>query len=133
MVLHEDRDGTDAAKAPPSSSTQAPTRIQLPVVLIGTDCATLGAAGLSENGATAYCAHLAATDDNIWSLYQGDVASPTLTPGPDEQVYPSQTELPVQVCMQQTNQSRADCFDDVSKNDQDPPAGETPTPTTESP
>jgi serine/threonine-protein kinase len=112
-----------------SNPTAAPasTRIAVPVVLIGTDCATLGAAGITESGQTAYCAHLSTTDDTIWSIYGGEVSTPTMTPTPGETIYPSQTEAPLQVCMEQTGQSWQKCRDDVVQHDMDPPATEAPT------
>jgi serine/threonine protein kinase, bacterial len=104
-----------------------PTHIAVPVVLIGTDCATLGAAGITESGQQAYCAHLGTTDDTIWSLYGGEIDSPTMTPTPGDTVYPSQTESPLRVCMQQTGQSRQKCHDEVVSHDMDPPATDPPT------
>jgi serine/threonine protein kinase, bacterial len=90
-----------------------PGTVGLPVVVVGADCATLGAAGITEGGAPAYCAHLPTVDKTIWSLYPGTVSSPTMTPGPGEPVYPSETESPVLVCMEQTGQSKVDCHDDI--------------------
>lgn len=110
-----------------SDTAAPPTRAAVPVVMIGTDCATLGAAGVTESGQQAYCAHLATTDDTIWSLYGGEVKAPTITPAPGETVYPSQTESPVRVCMEQTGQSRQQCHDDVAANDMDAPATDAPT------
>ncbi|HEX2400786.1 MAG TPA: serine/threonine protein kinase, partial [Mycobacterium sp.] len=49
----------------------------------------------------------------IWSLYPGEISSPTATAGPNDEVYPSETESPVLVCMEQTGQSRLDCHDDI--------------------
>jgi serine/threonine-protein kinase len=112
------------ARDKPSTTAQGPA---VPVVLIGTDCATLGAAGVTPQGKQAYCAHLATTDDTIWSLYDGEVSSPTITPTRGETVYPSQTESPLRVCMEQTGQSRQQCHDDVVSHDMDPPATDPPT------
>jgi serine/threonine-protein kinase len=117
-----DRSRDFAAKETPPSSPH----IAVPVVLIGTDCATLGAAGITQSGQTAYCAHLSTTDDTIWSLYGGEISAPTMTPAPGESAYPSQTESPMRVCMEHTGQSREKCHDDVVEHDMDPPA--TPTP-----
>jgi serine/threonine-protein kinase len=118
VVIHRDND---------RQASNAPTHNAVPVVLIGTDCATLGAAGITESGQQAYCAHLATTDDTIWSLYGGEIAAPTITPTHGETVYPSQTEAPLRVCMQQTGQSRQECHDDVVSHDMDPPATDSPT------
>src|SRR5262249_24636611 len=76
--------------------------VTLPVVVVGANCATLGAAGITERGAPAYCVHLPTTDGTIWSMYPGEVSSPTATAGPNDEVYPSETESPVLVCMEQT-------------------------------
>lgn len=75
----------------------------LPVVVVGADCATMGAAGVTTTGAPAYCARLTDTSETIWSKYQGEFDSPSVPTGmnPDE--------ANVRVCVEQTNQSRADC------------------------
>jgi serine/threonine-protein kinase len=96
-----------------SSTTTAPTADLLPVAIVGSKCAPLGAAGVTKAGAPAYCAHLPSTDASIWSLYPGEISSPTVTPGPNDEVYPSETESPVLVCMEQTGQSRLDCHDGI--------------------
>jgi serine/threonine protein kinase, bacterial len=98
------------AVAPAAAS---PGGVTLPVVVVGANCATLGAAGITERGAPAYCAHLPTTNATIWSLYPGEVSSPTATAGPNDEVYPSETESPVLVCMEQTGQSHLDCHDDI--------------------
>jgi serine/threonine protein kinase, bacterial len=110
------RDRSADAGPHPSSAPSAPAspgNVTLPVVVVGADCATLGAAGLTQGGAPAYCAHLATTDAAIWSLYPGEISSPTITAGPNDEVYPSETESPVLVCMEQTGQSHLDCHDDI--------------------
>jgi serine/threonine-protein kinase len=94
------------------------------VVVVGANCATLGAAGVTEGGAPAYCAHLSTTNAAIWSLYPGEISSPTVTAGPNDEVYPSETESPVLVCMEQTGQSRLNCHDDILQHN----ATVTPTP-----
>ncbi|BCI55757.1 serine/threonine protein kinase [Mycolicibacterium litorale] len=75
----------------------------LPVVVVGADCATMGAAGVTTTGSPAYCARLTDTNETIWSKYQGEFDSPAVPAGmnPDE--------ANVRVCMEQTEQSRADC------------------------
>ncbi len=101
------------------SSTQAqpqsapPNSAVIPVVLIGADCATLGAEGVTSAGQTAYCARLPSTGDIMWSIYSGQVPSPSDTPEPSDQVYPPGIEEQVRVCVAQTNQSRAKCREDV--------------------
>jgi serine/threonine-protein kinase len=103
--------------APAATRSQPPQPSQgavaLPVVAIGANCATLGAAGITDSGGPAYCAHLPTTNATIWSLYPGEVSSPTVTAGPNDEVYPSETESPVLVCMEQTGQSRLDCHHDI--------------------
>jgi serine/threonine-protein kinase len=49
----------------------------------------------------------------IWSMYPGEVSSPTASAGPNDEVYPSETEAPVLVCMEQTGQTHVDCHDDI--------------------
>jgi serine/threonine-protein kinase len=110
-VLDRGRSHPPAA-AKPSQAPSAPGGA-LPVVVVGADCATLGAAGITATGGPAYCAHLSTVDKPIWSLYPGEVSSPTMTAGPGDEVYPSETEAPVLVCMEQTGQSRLDCHDDI--------------------
>jgi len=110
------RDHSAEAKreAPSTPATPAPPgSVALPVVVVGANCATLGAAGITEGGAPAYCAHLPTTNGTIWSLYPGEISSPTVTAGPNDEVYPSETESPVLVCMEQTGQTHVDCHDDI--------------------
>src|SRR5271165_85645 len=90
----------------------------VPVVAIGAQCATLGAAGVTETGAPAYCSHLSSTGTTIWSLYPGEVSSPTVTPDPTEQVYPSETETPLRVCTEQTHQTRIQCLVDIRRSNE---------------
>jgi serine/threonine-protein kinase len=104
----------EALPHPTSTSAPAPPgTVALPVVAVGANCATLGAAGITETGAPAYCAHLSTTNATVWSLYPGEISSPTVTAGPNDEVYPSETESPVLVCMEQTGQGRLDCHDDI--------------------
>jgi serine/threonine-protein kinase len=109
-------DRSVAAKPHPSSSSSAPAspgNVSLPVIVVGANCSTLGQAGVTEAGAPAYCAHLSTTNATIWSVYPGEISSPTATAGPNDEVYPSETESPVLVCMEQTGQSHVDCHDDI--------------------
>jgi serine/threonine protein kinase, bacterial len=103
---------------PPAAPKPTPSAggVALPVVAIGANCATLGAAGITPTGGPAYCAHLPTTNATIWSLYPGEVSSPTVTAGPTDEVYPSATESPVLVCMEQTGKSRLDCHDDILRS-----------------
>jgi serine/threonine-protein kinase len=116
VLFDRTRDHSAEAKPHPSSAPSAATApggVTLPVVVVGASCATLGAAGITEGGAPTYCAHLPTTDATIWSLYPGEISSPTATAGPNDEVYPSETESPVLVCMEQTGQSHVDCHDDI--------------------
>ena len=118
VVIERTHRTTPAEEPTPSPSatsapTAAPEPIQLPVVVIGVNCAPLGAAGITESEAPAYCAHLSTTDAAIWSSYPGEVSSPTMSAGPSDEVYPSETESPVLVCMEQTGQSRLECHDRI--------------------
>ncbi len=97
-----------------SSTTPAqPPTASIPVVLVGADCATLGAEGVTSAGQTAYCARLPTTGDVMWSIYSGRVPTPSDTPGPTDEVYPPGIEEQVRVCVQQTRQSRVKCREDV--------------------
>ena len=113
VLFDRSRDRSSEAKPQPSGTPSAPGDVTLPVVVIGANCATLGAAGITEGGAPAYCAHLPTTKASIWSMYPGQISSPTATAGPTDEVYPSETEGPVLVCMEQTGQTRLECHDDI--------------------
>jgi serine/threonine-protein kinase len=95
----------------------------VPVVLVGADCAVLGAAGVSEQGQRAYCARLPATGDILWSLVPGtEVPSPTATPGATDTVYPPGIEQQVEICVEQTRQTRLQCREDVRQGNLSGPA-----------
>jgi serine/threonine-protein kinase len=117
-VLVTNRNHNQAAAAPkPATSVSAPAASgpAVPVVLVGADCATLGAAGQSTSGQTAYCARLPSTGDTMWSLYNGQVPSPTVTPGPTDPVYPPGIEEQVAVCVQQTGHPRVQCRNEIKE------------------
>ena len=63
----------------PSTSSPPPAvaaRMDLPVVVIGANCAVLGAAAVSEDGAPAYCARAGADADAVvWSLQPGNLVT----------------------------------------------------------
>jgi serine/threonine-protein kinase len=116
IALHfVDRQRPTTAAAPPPTPT-------IPVVLIGADCATLGAEGVSAAGQTAYCARLPATGDTMWSIYSGRVPTPSDAPGPTDEVYPPGIEEQVRVCVQQTGQTRVKCREDVREGNLSGPA-----------
>ena len=104
-------------QSPPTASTPAQ-----PVVLVGADCATLGAAGLTTGGQQAYCSRLPATGDPVWSLYQGAVQAPTATPGPTDEVYPGDIEHQVRACVSETKKTRLECREDIRKGNMEGPA-----------
>ncbi|MFI5505918.1 protein kinase [Mycobacterium sp. NPDC051804] len=119
VLFDRGRDGPAEAKAPTTTSAQAPAPaappggVALPVVVVGAECGTLGEAGLTETGAPAYCAHLPTTGATIWSMIPGQISAPTVTPGPNDQVLPSEHQQPVLVCMEQTGQSHIECHSDI--------------------
>lgn len=104
------RQQSEASPAVPPSAAPA-----LPVVLVGADCETLGAAGISESGERAFCARLPPSNAIMWSLVSGVVPTPTVTPGPTDQVYPEGIEDQVRVCVQQTGQTRVACREDIRR------------------
>ena len=73
-LLFSHRDvNTAATTAAPSSAPPPPPavsgRMDLPIVVIGANCAVLGAAAVSEAGAPAYCARAQpGSDTTVWSL-----------------------------------------------------------------
>jgi serine/threonine protein kinase, bacterial len=116
IALHfVDRQSTTTAAPPPPTAT-------IPVVLIGADCATLGAEGMTAAGQTAYCARLPDTGDIMWSIYSGKVPEPSDTPAPTDEVYPPGIEEQVRVCVQQTGQTRVKCREDVRQGNLSGPA-----------
>ncbi|MDT7794400.1 MAG: hypothetical protein QOD59_3836 [Mycobacterium sp.] len=90
-------------------------RPAVPVVLVGAACAVLGAAGITETGQTAYCARLPSTGDIMRALESGVVPTPTVTKGPNDPAYPAGIEQQVDVCIQQTGQTRAQCREDIRR------------------
>jgi serine/threonine-protein kinase len=109
VLFERMRDDSADAKPQPSSSGT----IALPVVVVGANCGTLGAAGITDGGAPAYCAHLPTVDKAIWSLYPGEISSPTVTAGPND-------DAPVLVCMEQTGKTSLDCHDDILQGNSTP-------------
>lgn len=104
------------------STQESESKPAVPVVLIGADCATLGAAGQTTNGQQAFCSRLPATGDEVWSIYQGPVPSPTASPDPTDEVFPAGIEEQVQVCVSQTGQSRERCREDIRRGNLEGPA-----------
>jgi serine/threonine protein kinase, bacterial len=77
LVLH--RHGQHPPAANPTAPAPPPAvsgEMNLPVVVLAAPCAILGAAGVSETGAPAYCAHVQSDDSTIWSLIPGELTDP---------------------------------------------------------
>ena len=85
------------------------------MVLIGADCATLGAAGQTTTGQVAYCARLPSIGDIMWSLYNGQVPDPTAIPASGDPTYTPGIEQQVRVCVEETGQDGATCRDNVRR------------------
>ncbi len=63
---HTDTDGRPVPTTPPPPAISA--RMDLPVVVIGADCAVLGAAAVDETGTAAYCARAdSQSQETVWS------------------------------------------------------------------
>ena len=63
---HRDIDGGQVPTTPPPPAISA--RMDLPVVVIGADCAVLGAAAVDETGTAAYCARVdSQSQETVWS------------------------------------------------------------------
>ncbi len=72
-MLFGHRDAHPATALTPSTAPPPPpaesSRMDLPIVVIGANCAVLGAAAVSEDGVPAYCAHARpGAETTIWSL-----------------------------------------------------------------
>ncbi|WP_328362379.1 serine/threonine protein kinase [Mycobacterium sp. NBC_00419] len=60
---------TQSPAAAPPPPPAVSSRMDLPIVVIGANCAVMGAAAVSETGAAAYCAHAEPGAPNtVWSL-----------------------------------------------------------------
>lgn len=73
---------TDSApRTPPPPAVAG--RMDLPVVVLGADCAVLGAAAVTESGAAAYCARGTSADDQtVWSEQPERLRTATSTAPP---------------------------------------------------
>ena len=70
---HGDSGESSLPTGPPPPAVSA--RMDLPVVVIGAECAVLGAAAVNETGAAAYCARVdSQSQQTAWSL-QSDLRS----------------------------------------------------------
>jgi serine/threonine-protein kinase len=95
---------------------------QVPVVLVGADCAPLGGLGVTSTGAKAYCSKVSQGGDPAWSLIENPTLNPSNTPGPTDEVYPPGIEEQVRLCVQQTGQTRLKCRMDVRQGNRFGPA-----------
>ena len=122
LLFRQDRDMTASPQRTPTPASSAPAPT-VPVVLLGADCATLGAAGVTSTGAQAYCSRIASTGDSAWSLYTGTVTTPaSATPGPTDEVYPAGIEEQVRICVEETGKTRLQCREDVRRGNITGPA-----------
>ena len=92
-----------------------------PAAVIGANRSPVGSTGTTAEGSTTYCYTLQTTGASIWSLTQGDIASPTVTTEPTEEPMPSAEESPVRVRRQQTGQTRRECRDGIRESNGLPP------------
>ena len=71
--MHNTATASVSTTSPPPAVA---ARMDLPVVVIGANCAVLGAAAVSEEGAPAYCARAGADGDAVvWSLQPGKLVT----------------------------------------------------------
>lgn len=117
LALYERHERNTAAPATttPAGTPTGTGSTTLPVIVVGADCATLGAAGVTEAGDPAYCARLSSSGAPLWSLYPGEITHPTGAPG---------AAAPVLVCMEQTGKTQVDCHDDILQENTDPGAND---------
>jgi serine/threonine-protein kinase len=108
------------ASPPPATTTTSPPPAPAAAV-IGANCLPVGSTATTADGSTAYCSTLQTTGASIWSLSQGDIASPTVTTEPTDEPLPFAEESPVRVCMQQTGQTRREWRDDIRRSNGLPP------------
>jgi serine/threonine-protein kinase len=77
---HGDSGESSVPTTPPPPAVSA--RMDLPVVVIGAECAVLGAAAVNETGAAAYCARVdSQSQETVWSLQSERLRSAGSRPG----------------------------------------------------
>ena len=83
-VLASRHHGPEVRAAPPPPPPPAvSSRMDLPVVVVGAECAVLGAAAVTETNAPAYCARVdAQSDATVWSLEPENLRTATTQPSP---------------------------------------------------
>lgn len=78
---HRDPEVQTAPTTPPPPAVSS--RMDLPVVVIGADCAVLGAAAVTETDAPAYCARVdSQSAATVWSLQPENLRTATTQPPP---------------------------------------------------
>ncbi|RAV09810.1 serine/threonine protein kinase [Mycolicibacterium sp. GF69] len=114
---------TSSAQTTPATTTTETTTTTAPAdsVAIGADCSPVGSTATTEDGSTAYCSTLQTTGASIWSLTEGEIPSPTVTTEATDPPLPVAEESPVQVCMEQTGQTRRECRRDIREGNGLPP------------
>jgi serine/threonine-protein kinase len=125
LLLREERQPTAGSQKPKPPTNAAPATAAaplVPVVLLGADCATLGAAGVTSDGAQAYCSRLPTTGDPVWSLYTQVPTPSAATPGSTDVVYPEGIEEQVEVCVEETHKTRLQCREDIRRGNITGPA-----------
>jgi serine/threonine-protein kinase len=123
LLLHQERHPAAApAQKPQSPTNPEPAAPAVPVILLGADCATLGALGVTSDGAQAFCSRLPATGDPVWSLYTQVPNPSAATPGPGDEVYPQGIEQQVEVCVEETHKTRLQCREDIRRGNITGPA-----------
>jgi len=102
----------------PATTTAATTAAAAAAqtAVIGASCSPVGATATTSDGSTAYCSTLATTGASIWSLTQGTIPSPTVTPAATDEPLPFAEESPVRVCMQQTGMTRRECREAIRRS-----------------
>lgn len=104
-----------------TAATTSPPAAAAPTVAIGANCSPEGSTATTQDGSTAYCSTLQGSATTIWSLTEGDIASPTVTTEATDEPLPAAEESPVRVCMQQTGQTRRECRRDIRESNGLPP------------
>jgi serine/threonine-protein kinase len=84
-VLLKQRNGKAESTSSAGLTTAPPpavsARMDLPVVVLGADCAVLGAAAVTQSGSPAYCARDPyAVDETVWSLQSERLRTATSAP-----------------------------------------------------
>jgi serine/threonine-protein kinase len=125
LLLRQERQpagGSEKPKPPTNAAPATAAAPVVPVVLLGADCATLGAAGVTSDGAQAYCSRLTTTGDPVWSLYTQVPTPSAATPGPTDVSYPEGIEEQVEVCVEETHKTRLQCREDIRRGNITGPA-----------